>query len=68
MNINAKKELLKQFKKGYSKTFLDGLKQGVVSVSKVILDRAKNENKSPEERIADIIKLCEAPLKNLDGK
>lgn len=64
MEINTEKELKKAFNDGFKSVQQAGLLQGAIAISKVVLDKANNKNKTPEERLKDIIEFCEISLKN----
>lgn len=54
--------LKKEFGRGFEEQFKNGLAQGVYAVSKVVFDKASNEELSPEERLADIANFCKVSL------
>lgn len=43
---------------GLQKQHTAGIAQGAYAMCSVILEKAKNEEKTPEERLEDIIKFC----------
>ncbi|MBR4023510.1 MAG: hypothetical protein IKI94_13130 [Ruminococcus sp.] len=68
MNKQDEKMLKKTFEEGFQKSFNDGMLQAGRAICKVIHDKATNTKKSPEERIADIVKFCEVSLGNKKQK
>ena len=62
MNIKTENKLKEEFEKTLRQTHTRGLIEGCKALSKVILDKANNTDKTPEERILDIIKFCEVSL------
>ncbi len=64
MRSGTEKKLREAFNEGFEATRRTGLLQGAVAISKVVLDKANNTSKTPEERLADIIKFCEVSLGN----
>lgn len=64
MKINTEKELEKAFNDGFKAVRQAGLLQGAIAISKVVLDKANNKNKTSEERLKDIIEFCEISLRN----
>lgn len=68
MNKENEKTLEKAFKNGFQKSFNNGMLQAGSAICKVIYDKATNAKKSPEERLADIVKFCEVSLGNKNQK
>lgn len=68
MKSSAEKQLREAFSKGFESTHRTGLIQGAVAITKVVLDKANNKNKTPEDRLDDIIKFCEKSLHNIDTR
>ena len=64
MKISTEKKLKKAFNDGFKSVQQAGLLQGAVAISKVILDKANDTSKTPDERLKDIIKFCEVSLRN----
>lgn len=64
MRGNTEKQLREAFNEGFEAARRTGLLQGAVAISKVVLDKANDTSKTPEERLADIIKFCEVSLHN----
>lgn len=64
MKSSTEKRLREAFSKGFESTHRTGLIQGAVAIAKVVLDKANNKNKTPEDRLDDIIKFCETSLHN----
>ena len=63
-NDKAFNALLKEkFNGGFQKQFQNGLAQGTYAACKVMYDMATNETKTPEERIADIVRFSQTFLK-----
>lgn len=53
---------------GLRKQHTAGIAQGAYAVSKVILEKATDENKTAEERLADIIAFCRTCTSTIDGQ
>lgn len=68
MKSSTEKQLREAFNKGFESTHRIGLVQGAIAIAKVVLDKANNENKAPEDRLDDIIKFCEKSLHNIDTR
>ena len=56
------------FRNNLEKQFRNGLAQGTYAACKVIYDRATNEEKSAEERLATIIQFCRPVINVANGK
>lgn len=68
MKSSTEKQLREAFNKGFESIHRTGLTQGAVAIAKVVLDKATNKNKTPEEKLDDIIKFCEKSLHNIDTR
>lgn len=68
--MNKKDELMlkKTFEEAFKKSFNNGMVQAGKAICKVICDKASDTNKSPEERIDDIIKFCKVSLGDEEQK
>lgn len=64
MTNKTEKQLREAFNEGFKKAHTSGLLQGTKAISKVVLDKATDTRKTPDERLADIIKFCEVSLKD----
>jgi len=64
MKSKTEKELRKAFNDGFRATHRTGLLQGAVAIAKVVLDKANDTKKTPEERLNDIIQFCEVSLRS----
>lgn len=62
MKSNVENKLKEEFNKGFETVRRTGLLQGATAISKVVLDKANDTSKTPEERLADIIQFCEVSL------
>lgn len=62
--LQLKNEMVNQF----TKIRAGGLLQGAKAMCDVILKKAKNTEKTPEERLSDIIAFCEVSLSNKEIK
>lgn len=64
MKSDVENKLRETFGDGLKSAHRTGLLQGAVAISKVILDKANDTSKTPDERLKDIIKFCEVSLRN----
>lgn len=64
MNSNIEQQLREAFNDGFKSVQRKGLLEGAIAISKVIFDKATAKNKSPEEKLSDIIRFCEVSLQN----
>lgn len=62
MKKQEEKQLRELFTNSFKDTFRNGLLQGSKAMCKVILDKANDTAKTPDERISDIVKFCEVSL------
>lgn len=62
MDKQAEKVLRERFNKSLKDTFTRGLLQGSKAIAKVVFDKANDESKTLEERIAEIKRFCSVSL------
>jgi len=63
MKVNTEMKLRKTFNEGFKSAQRNGLLQGATAISKVVLDKANDTRKTPEQRLEDIVRFCEVSLK-----
>lgn len=56
------KEIEETIRKKFSEFYNQGIKVGVLTVSKVVLDKLNDSSKPLMKRIDEVKKFCEAPL------
>ena len=66
MRRDTENKLREAFNEGFESIHRNGLLQGSVAISKVILGKANDISKTPEERLSDIIQFCEVSLQHKD--
>lgn len=64
MQRDTEKKLIEAFNEKFEAIRRTGLLQGSMAIAKVVLDKANDTQKTPEERLADIIQFCEVSLGN----
>lgn len=64
MQRDTEKKLIEAFNEKFEAIRRTGLLQGSMAIAKVVLDKANDTKKTPEERLADIIQFCEVSLGN----
>lgn len=62
MDKNQEEILRNEFAKGFKEIHNKGLLAGSKAMCSVICAKAEDESKSPEERLADIIRFCKISL------
>ena len=62
-NDNAVHNIVTTYKKNIENQFRNGLAQGMYASCKVILDKARDERMSVDDRITDIANFCETITK-----
>lgn len=58
MNKELEKRLEVEFKQRFREMHTEGVKQGAKAICHAILEKAKNESKTYEQRIVDIVQFC----------
>lgn len=57
----------KEFEKGFRKQYNNGLLSGAYAVCQVVLEKAKDDSMSADERLAEIIRFCEVSFPKKDA-
>lgn len=65
-NFRKQEELFKEAtKQAMEKVQLSGMMAGTTAICGIVLEKAKAENKTDSERLADIVEFCEKSLSTL---
>ena len=64
MNKELEQKLESEFRQRFQEIHSSGVKQGVTAICSVILEKARDESKTYEERISGIVQFCSIGISN----